>query len=99
LKKINCWEAKKCGRIKGGEHEKDLGICPVSTEKRLDGLHGGDHAGRACWVVAGSFCGGKVQGTFASKFEQCEKCDFYQAVKREEGAKYEMSILLLSKLK
>lgn len=97
--KTNCWDAKKCGRTTGGAHEKDLGICPVSLEKRLDGIHGGDNAGRACWVVAGSLCGGKVQGTFATKYEHCEKCDFYQTVKSEEGAKYEMSILLLSKLK
>jgi len=99
LKKRNCWEVKKCGRTKGGEHEKDLGVCPVATEKRLDGVHGGENAGRACWVVAGTLCGEKVQGTFAAKYGQCEKCDFYQAVKIEEGTKYEMSIFLLSKMR
>jgi len=99
LKKRNCWEVKKCGRTKGGEHETDLGICPVATEKRLDGVHGGENAGRACWVVAGTLCGEKVQGTFAAKYGQCEKCDFYQAVKIEEGTKYEMSIFLLSKMR
>lgn len=99
MKKRNCWEVKKCGRTKGGEHETDLGICPVATEKRLDGVHGGENAGRACWVVAGTLCGEKVQGTFAAKYGQCEKCDFYQAVKIEEGTKYEMSIFLLSKMR
>ena len=99
MKKRNCWEVKKCGRTKGGEHEKDLGVCPVATEKRLDGVHGGENAGRACWVVAGTLCGEKVQGTFAAKYGQCEKCDFYQAVKIEEGTKYEMSIFLLSKMR
>ena len=99
MKKRNCWEAKKCGRTKGGEHEKDLGVCPASKEQRLDGVHGGENAGRACWIIAGSLCGGKVQGTFAAKYGQCEKCDFYQDVKKEEGKKYEMSIHLLSKMK
>ncbi len=99
MKKRNCWEVKKCGRTVGGEHEKDLGVCPVSKEKRLDGVHGGENAGRACWVVAGTLCGGEVQGTFAAKYGQCEKCDFYRAVKKEEGPKYEVSILLLTKIK
>ena len=99
MKKLNCWEVKKCGRTKGGEREKDLGVCPASKELRLDGVHGGDNAGRACWVVAGSLCNGKVQGTFAAKYGQCERCDFYLAVKKEEGAKYEMSIHLLSKMR
>lgn len=99
MKKRNCWEVKKCGRTKGGEHETDLGICPVSKEERLDGVHGGENAGRACWVVAGTLCGGEVQGTFAAKYGQCEKCDFYRAVKKEEGPKYEVSILLLTKIK
>jgi len=84
--------------IPGENHEKDLGICPVFLEKRLNGVHGGVNAGRACWVVAGSLCGGKVQGSFAKKHENCEKCDFYQAVRKEEGPQYQMSIFIISKL-
>ena len=82
--KLNCWEFKKCGREPGGVHEHDLGVCPVAKELRLDGTHGGRAAGRLCWVVAGSLCGGQVQGTFAKKFESCEKCDFYAMVREEE---------------
>ena len=99
MKKINCWEFKKCGRIPGGEHEHDLGICPVVQEKRLDGVHHGENAGRACWVVAGTLCGGKVQGTFAKKYEHCEKCDFFAAVEKEESYDYLLSVHLLKKLK
>jgi hypothetical protein len=99
MAKQNCWEFKKCGRVPGGQHEKDLGICPVYGEKRLNTTHEGLNAGRACWVVAGTLCGGKVQGSFAKKYENCEKCDFYQTVKEEEGPKFQMSILLLSKMK
>lgn len=52
MKKINCWEFKKCGRESGGAHAYDFGVCPAATEKRLNGTHGGKNAGRACWVVA-----------------------------------------------
>ena len=31
-----------------------------------------------CWQIAGTFCGGKVQGTFAQKFGNCTECDVYQ---------------------
>jgi hypothetical protein len=98
-RKQNCWEAKKCGREPGGAKAKDLGICPVTVEQKLDGVHGGSHAGRACWVVAGSLCGGKVQGTFAAKFENCEKCDFYAAVRQEEYPNFKFSAVLLAKLR
>lgn len=30
-----------------------------------------------CWQVAGTFCGGKVQGTFAHKFMSCSECEVY----------------------
>src|SRR5574341_1561549 len=99
MAKVNCWESKKCGRILGGEHAKDLGICPAYKEARLDTVHGGRNAGRACWVVAGTLCGGAEQGTFAKKYHNCEKCDFYQTVKNEEGAHFQLSVLLLSKIK
>ncbi len=49
-KKINCWEFKKCGREQGGEHAHDLGVCPSAIEKKLDGVHNGMNAGRACWL-------------------------------------------------
>jgi len=62
--KLNCWEFKKCGRQPEGVHEHNLGTCPAPLERMLDGVHGGKNAGRACWVLAGTMCGGKVQGTF-----------------------------------
>ncbi len=84
--KINCWEFKKCGREPGGKKAADLGVCPSATETALDGAHGGKNAGRACWVVAGSLCGGKIQGTYAQKLLNCWRCDFMNTVKREENA-------------
>ncbi len=97
MKKLNCWEFKKCGREQGGTR-KDLGVCPVAVESRLHNEHGGKNAGRTCWVVAGTLCGGEKQGTFAKKYDTCEKCDFYKLVKTEEGPSYTLSIVLLKKL-
>lgn len=93
--KRNCWEFKGCGREPGGKYAKELGVCPATVETRLDGIHGGKKAGRACWVVAGTFCRGEVQGTFAKKLQNCQKCDFYRHVKKEEGVNLlESSVLL-----
>lgn len=41
-------------------------------------------AGRACWLVAGTMCGGAVQGTAAQKLGNCRNCDFYQKVKAHQ---------------
>lgn len=94
-KKMNCWEFKNCGR--GPENSGN--ICPAGIEKRLDGTHNGKNAGRACWAVAGTLCGGIVQGTFAKKYDTCEKCEFYLAVKQEEAAAFVLSATLLSQIR
>ncbi|TAL26041.1 MAG: hypothetical protein EPN94_04125 [Nitrospirae bacterium] len=99
VKKKNCWEIKNCGRHEGGERVHDLGICPATMEKRLHGIHEGENAGRVCWVVVGTLCKGEVQGSFAQKFKNCEKCEFYQIVRKEEGGKFVLSAVLLKKLK
>ena len=31
-----------------------------------------------CWQIAGTFCKGQIQGTFAKKLTSCKKCDVYQ---------------------
>ncbi len=82
--KVNCWEHKKCGRQPGGHKVEDLGVCPASVYEDLNSAHGGKNAGRACWVVAGSLCGGKIQGTYAKKLLNCWRCDFMNRVKKEE---------------
>ncbi len=65
---MDCWEFKKCGREANGSKAGELGICPAYTQK----------AGTACWIVAGTFCGGEVQGSYAQKEANCMLCDFYQ---------------------
>ncbi len=75
--KLNCWEVMKCHRQPGGIYEKVLGTCPAAQDERLDRVHDGTNAGRACRVMAGTLCKGEVQGTFAQKFKNCEECDFF----------------------
>ena len=97
--KQNCWQFKQCGREPGGKKAEELGVCPAATDTRLHGVHGGKNGGRACWVLVGTLCGGKVQGTFAQKYNNCELCDFFKSVKGEEEGTYELSIVLLNRLR
>ena len=75
----------KCGREPGGERVADLGVCPSALETRTNGINDGLNGGRACWVIAGTLCGGQVQGTFAAKLSSCLNCRFRQLVVREQG--------------
>jgi hypothetical protein len=70
----NCWEVKKCGRIPGGDKAKELGICPAYP-----------NGGKICWKIAGTFCGGKVQGFAAQKLDSCTKCDFYKKINSDQS--------------
>ena len=97
--KVNCWQHKKCGREQGGRNVNKQGACAASLENKLDGVHHGKNGGRTCWVVAGTLCEGTVQGEFASKFGSCEKCDFYNSVKKEEYPNFFYSSVLLNKLR
>ena len=94
----NCWEVKGCGRESGGARAAEQGVCPAALQRRLDGVHGGVNAGRACWVVAGTLCGGVVQGDFARKYHNCIQCEFYREVQDQAGATFQFSHLLLKKI-
>jgi len=94
-KKINCWEYKKCGRQPGGENVDKLGVCFAAMSKEYNGVHDGENGGRACWVVAGTLCGGKVQGTFASKIRNCVNCEFYKKVRSEEKENFKKTADLI----
>ncbi len=65
---MNCWEFKKCGRDECGDKAREFGICPAYTQA----------AGEACWLISGTMCHGKVQGTYAQKVTSCVVCDFFQ---------------------
>ena len=75
----------KCGREPGGGNITELGVCPAAADESFDGINSGRCGGRFCWAVAGTFCGGKAQATFAQKRESCLSCGFYHRVQAEEG--------------
>ena len=83
--KETCWEFMKCGREPGGAHVMEFGVCPSAMDFSSNGLNGGRNGGRICWAVAGTFCGGKIQGEFAEKQVSCLNCKFFKKVKAEEG--------------
>ena len=83
--KLNCWEFKKCGREPGGAKSQEFGVCPASQETRTNKVNSGKSGGRCCWAVTGTLCGGKVQGSYATKLGNCLQCDFFKMVKEEEG--------------
>ncbi|MFQ5466236.1 MAG: two-CW domain-containing protein [Thermodesulfobacteriota bacterium] len=90
MKKPNCWELKKCGREPGGAKVEEFGICPAATDGTADGVNGGKNGGRVCWAVAGTFCGGKVQGSFAQKRLSCLSCDIFKRVRDEEKGEFKL---------
>jgi len=91
--KANCWEVKKCGRQPGGARTGELGTCPAATTP-TNGANGGKNAGRICWAVAGTLCGGKVQGSFAQKLSGCASCEFYSTVKKDEAGQFKLTLIL-----
>lgn len=86
MPRLNCWEVKRCGREPGGNKNGELGICPASTDASCTGINSGKNAGRICWAIAGTFCGGKVQGDFAQKSVSCMSCEVFKQIKVEEGS-------------
>lgn len=97
--KQNCWEFKKCGREPGGIKNQELGVCEAAAQAKVNGVNDGKNGGRACWAITGTLCGGKVQGTFATKLANCMACEFYKLVQSEHGAKIVGSKEILARLK
>jgi CRP-like cAMP-binding protein len=84
-RRLNCWEVMMCGREQGGKNIAEYGVCPAAADPSFDGINSGKCGGRICWAVAGTFCGGCTQGSFADKRPSCLNCDFYEMVQDEEG--------------
>lgn len=84
MKKQNCWEYMKSGRQPGGHAAAVSGVCPVSVYGELNGVHGGENAGRACWAIDNSLCPELMRESPEKKFSGCWKCNFYHRVKNEE---------------
>ena len=92
MSKKNCWELKNCGRETGGAKTADLGVCPAAADTSSNGVNNGKNGGRICWAVAGTFCGGKVQGDFAQKSVSCMSCEVFKQVKVEESGTFSMML-------
>ena len=81
MKKIRCWEFKKCGREPGGKNAEKLGACPVALKTKLYGLKDDMDPGRFCWYIQGILCNRKLT--------DCLECEFYKVVIEED---FEVSI-------
>jgi hypothetical protein len=99
MAKANCWEFKKCGRQPGGAKASELGICAAATVTQANGLNGGKNGGRVCWAIAGTLCGGQIQGSYATKLTNCMQCDFHKLAIQEEGKNRIDTATVLNKLK
>ena len=88
MAKKNCWEIMKCGRQPGSVNSKKLEECPAALPNEYEGVNEGKYSGRFCWVIAGTFCEGEVQGTFVQKYTKCMYCKFFKMVQDEESVNF-----------
>lgn len=94
MKKMNCWEYKRCGRGPNGKND-----CPTGRDETLNGVHGGINAGRACWVVAGTGADA-VSGSYALSLRDCLRCGFFRLVESDQqGSEAGFSATKLGMLK
>ncbi len=56
----------QCWEYNNCGHGEDA-LCPAADQK----------AGRSCWLVAKTLCGGKVHGRRTQRTKECEGCGFY----------------------
>jgi hypothetical protein len=87
---LNCWEVRNCGKEPGGARVDQGRTCPVAEDRKLWGKNRGLYAGRSCWNILGTLCNECVQDTFEAKIEACSRCTFFDRVKHEEQARFEL---------
>ena len=73
-------------RPRGGNGKKQASVncwdfyhCPRDRQMVCPAFR--QDAGRSCWSVAGTLCGGEALGVNAKKTGNCAICDFYRQVK------------------
>jgi diguanylate cyclase (GGDEF)-like protein len=61
-----------------GFEDEHIPTCWEVKDCKNDGcpVYGKEH--QRCWLIAGTFCRGEVQGHFAQKLGSCVKCEVYQ---------------------
>jgi len=84
----NCWEFTSCGREPGGKAVDAHGICSAAVNKSYNGANHGFNAGRCCWRAAGTLYGGHCECALLQELGSCDKCEFFQLVKQEEGSDF-----------
>ncbi|OGQ95331.1 MAG: hypothetical protein A2521_06970 [Deltaproteobacteria bacterium RIFOXYD12_FULL_57_12] len=66
--------------------------CPIFNQKH-----------QRCWQVAGTYCGGKIQGSFVEKYSSCVACDVFRnacpTIVEELGEHLNNMLFLLRKQK
>ncbi len=82
-RKVNCWEGLSCEHGPDGPEP-----CPAALDVTSRGVNGGLNAGRICWTVPGTICGGEPHGDFVDKQDVCLNCPFFQQVRDEEGTAF-----------
>ena len=65
---LSCWEFMKCGREGNGTKASEMGVCAAYPNH-----------GYSCASVAGTLCGGKIQGSISQKIGNCRKCAFFKS--------------------
>ena len=71
----NCWDILKCERQKNGKKVNEYGECIASKEE----------LGHSCWAIAGTLCGGMVQGDATEKRQNCIRCEVFKLYHRSVG--------------
>lgn len=66
---IKNYHVPTCWELKNCKYEE----CPVYGQENV-----------RCWQIAGTLCGGKVQGQFAKKFGNCKECRVYKDSTKEQ---------------
>ncbi len=90
--KPNCWEVNKCGREPGGEKQKALGICPVSTFESADGFLGGENGGRACVFIIGKLAPERPAEGCVKDDGDCFNCKFFKKMKKKHKKTFRLDL-------
>ena len=80
--KPQCWEVMKCNNQTN---------CVVAINVKYHNLHDGKNAGRACWLVAGTFSKDKSnKNSCINKVSTCMNCNFFAMVQEQEQLSFKM---------
>ena len=85
MRRLNCWEFKKCGRKQSWTSTNCSDVCAASTEERFDQMNHGMNGGRVCWLIKQMAAERKDKGF---GMMHCCRCDFFHLVAKQEGSNF-----------